>query len=54
MRARSCAASASTTRRRSLAQYAVKEDEAKFLATSREAAEQLEKLFDADRTTKVK
>jgi monovalent cation:proton antiporter-2 (CPA2) family protein len=35
------------------AQYAVKEDEAKFLATSREAAEQLEKLFDADRTTKV-
>ena len=36
-----------------LAQYAVKEDEAKFLATSREAAEQLEKLFEADRTTKV-
>jgi glutathione-regulated potassium-efflux system protein KefB len=36
-----------------LAQYAVKEDDAKFLATSREAAEQLEKLFDADRTTKV-
>ncbi|HEY1492727.1 MAG TPA: monovalent cation:proton antiporter-2 (CPA2) family protein [Steroidobacteraceae bacterium] len=36
-----------------LAQYAVKEDEAKFLATSREAAEQLEKLFEADRGTKV-
>jgi monovalent cation:proton antiporter-2 (CPA2) family protein len=36
-----------------LAQYAVKEDEAKFLATSREAAEQLEKLFEADSTTKV-
>jgi hypothetical protein len=36
-----------------LAQYAVKEDEAKFLATSREAAEQLEKLFEADRDTKV-
>ncbi len=36
-----------------LAQYAVKEDDAKFLATSREAAEQLEKLFEADRTTKV-
>lgn len=30
------------------AQYAVKEDEAKFLATSREAAQQLEKLFDSD------
>ncbi len=36
-----------------LAQYAVKEDDAKFLATSREAAEQLEKLFEADRTSKV-
>ncbi len=36
-----------------LAQYAVKEDEVKFKATSREAAEQLEKLFEADRTTKV-
>jgi monovalent cation:proton antiporter-2 (CPA2) family protein len=36
-----------------LAQYAVKEDEVKFLATSREAAVQLEKLFEADRTTKV-
>jgi glutathione-regulated potassium-efflux system protein KefB len=36
-----------------LAQYAVKEDDAKFLATSREAAAQLEKLFDADRTSKV-
>ena len=35
------------------AQYAVKEDDAKFLATSREAAAQLEKLFEADRTTKV-
>jgi glutathione-regulated potassium-efflux system ancillary protein KefC/glutathione-regulated potassium-efflux system protein KefB len=31
------------------AQYAVKEDEAKFLATSREAAQQLERLFEADR-----
>jgi monovalent cation:proton antiporter-2 (CPA2) family protein len=30
------------------AQYQVKEDEEKFLATSREAAQQLEKLFDAD------
>jgi len=30
------------------AQYAVKEDENKFLATTREAAEQLEKLFEAD------
>src|SRR6202008_355423 len=30
------------------AQYAVKEDEAKFLATSREAAQQLEKLFETD------
>ena len=30
------------------AQYEVKEDEEKFLATSREAAQQLEKLFDAD------
>jgi monovalent cation:proton antiporter-2 (CPA2) family protein len=30
------------------AQYRVKEDESKFLATSREAAEQLEKLFEAD------
>jgi glutathione-regulated potassium-efflux system protein KefB len=30
------------------AQYAVKEDETKFLATSREAAQQLEKLFEAD------
>ena len=35
------------------AQYAVKEDEKKFLATSREAAEQLEKLFEADRDTKA-
>jgi monovalent cation:proton antiporter-2 (CPA2) family protein len=32
------------------AQYEVKEDETKFLATTREAAEQLEKLFEADRT----
>ncbi len=30
------------------AQYAVKEDENKFLATSLEAAQQLEKLFEAD------
>ncbi|MBS0365751.1 MAG: cation:proton antiporter [Proteobacteria bacterium] len=30
------------------AQYAVKEDEEKFLATSREAARQLEHLFDTD------
>jgi len=30
-------------------QYAVKEDDSKFLATSREAAAQLEKLFEADR-----
>jgi monovalent cation:proton antiporter-2 (CPA2) family protein len=32
------------------AQYQVKDDESKFLATSREAAQQLEKLFEADRT----
>src|SRR5580658_5258171 len=32
-----------------IAQYQVKEDEEKFLATSREAGQQLEKLFDADR-----
>jgi monovalent cation:proton antiporter-2 (CPA2) family protein len=31
------------------AQYQVKDDEEKFLATSREAAQQLEKLFEADR-----
>jgi len=31
------------------AQYQVKEDETKFLATTRAAAEQLERLFDADR-----
>ena len=30
------------------AQYAVKDDESKFLATSREAAAQLEKLFESD------
>jgi glutathione-regulated potassium-efflux system ancillary protein KefC/glutathione-regulated potassium-efflux system protein KefB len=30
------------------AQYAVKEDQEKFVATTRAAAEQLEKLFDAD------
>jgi glutathione-regulated potassium-efflux system protein KefB len=30
------------------AQYQVKEDETKFLATSREAAQQLEKLFESD------
>jgi monovalent cation:proton antiporter-2 (CPA2) family protein len=32
------------------AQYRVKEDEEKFLATSRAAAQQLEKLFEADRS----
>ncbi len=32
------------------AQYQVKEDEAKFLATTRESAQQLETLFEADRT----
>jgi monovalent cation:proton antiporter-2 (CPA2) family protein len=32
------------------AQYQVKEDEEKFLATSRAAAQQLEKLFEADRS----
>jgi monovalent cation:proton antiporter-2 (CPA2) family protein len=31
------------------AQYAVKEDQVKFLATTREAAQQLERLFEADR-----
>jgi glutathione-regulated potassium-efflux system ancillary protein KefC/glutathione-regulated potassium-efflux system protein KefB len=31
-----------------LRQYEVKEDETKFLATSREAAQQLEKLFETD------
>jgi hypothetical protein len=30
------------------AQYAVKEDNEKFQATSREAAKQLEKLFQSD------
>lgn len=34
-------------------QYAVKEDDTKFLATSREAAQQLEKLFESDRETKT-
>ena len=34
-------------------QYAVKEDDIKFLATSREAAQQLEKLFEADRESKA-
>ena len=34
-------------------QYAVKEDDTKFLATSREAAQQLEKLFESDRETKA-
>ena len=34
-------------------QYAVKEDDTKFLATSREAAQQLEKLFEADRESKA-
>ncbi|MBS0580196.1 MAG: cation:proton antiporter [Proteobacteria bacterium] len=37
-----------------LAQYAVKEDEEKFKATSREAAEQLEKLFESDRSTEAR
>ena len=32
-----------------LAQYAVKEDEEKFRATSIAAAKQLERLFEADR-----
>jgi monovalent cation:proton antiporter-2 (CPA2) family protein len=32
------------------AQYQVKEDETKFIATSRAAAEQLERLFEADRS----
>ena len=31
-------------------QYLVKDDQNKFLATTREAAEQLEKLFEADRS----
>jgi hypothetical protein len=30
------------------AQYAVKEDETKFLATTRESAQQLQKLFETD------
>ncbi len=34
-------------------QYEVKEDEKKFLATSLEAAQQLEKLFEADREPKA-
>jgi Kef-type K+ transport system membrane component KefB/voltage-gated potassium channel Kch len=34
-------------------QYAVKEDETKFLATSREAAQQLEKLFESDSDSKA-
>jgi O-acetyl-ADP-ribose deacetylase (regulator of RNase III) len=29
-------------------QYAIKEDEVKFLASARESAQQLEKLFDSD------
>jgi glutathione-regulated potassium-efflux system protein KefB len=32
------------------AQYQVKEDETKFLATTRESAAQLEKLFESDRS----
>jgi len=36
------------------AQYAVKEDESKFLAASLEAAQQLEKLFEADEATAAK
>jgi glutathione-regulated potassium-efflux system protein KefB len=35
------------------AQYQVKEDEDKFLATSLAAAQQLEKLFDADTREKA-
>jgi monovalent cation:proton antiporter-2 (CPA2) family protein len=34
-------------------QYQVKEDDTKFLATSREAAQQLERLFEADRDSKT-
>ena len=34
-------------------QYAVKEDETKFLATSLEAGQQLEKLFESDRESKA-
>ena len=34
-------------------QYQVKADDTKFLATSREAAQQLEKLFEADRDSKT-
>jgi hypothetical protein len=34
-------------------QYAVKEDDKKFLATSVAAAQQLEKLFEADSDTKA-
>jgi voltage-gated potassium channel Kch len=34
-------------------QYQVKQDATKFLATSREAAQQLEKLFEADRDSKT-
>ena len=29
-------------------QYAIKEDEVKFLAAARESAQQLEKLFESD------
>jgi len=32
------------------AQYQVKDDETKFLATTAESAQQLERLFEADRT----
>jgi monovalent cation:proton antiporter-2 (CPA2) family protein len=35
------------------AQYQVKEDESKFLATTRESAQQLEKLFESDRTSEA-
>jgi glutathione-regulated potassium-efflux system protein KefB len=34
-----------------MAQYAVKEDEEKFLATTRAAAQQLERLFEADKAS---
>jgi hypothetical protein len=36
------------TRRTLGEQYAIKEDEVKFLAAARESAQQLEKLFESD------
>ena len=44
----------STTRQTLAKQYPVKEDDTKFLATSREAAQQLEKLFETDREQQVR